>query len=145
MTLILFIGSCQPGLPKLRKLTWRNCQLQNISVYQQISQTSTTVNCAFSWIKCIHNDNLLNALFCYSCALISVSMRDRERKKSETGEEKRARQKLPHSPFPLRSLTPLTPAKPPTTAELSKVTDMCFTMSGKSELLNKILMKSIKC
>lgn len=87
----------------------------------------------------MHNDNLLNAFFCYSCALVSVSMRDRERKK------KRARQKLLHSPFPLPSPTPLTPAKPPTIAELSKVTATCFTMSGKSELLNKILMKSIKC
>jgi len=48
MTLMLFIESCQAGLPALKKLTWRNCQLENISVYQQINQTSTTVNRAFS-------------------------------------------------------------------------------------------------
>ena len=45
---MLFIESCQAGLPVLKKLTWRNCQLENISVYQQINQTSTTVNRAFS-------------------------------------------------------------------------------------------------
>lgn len=48
MTLMLFIESCQADLPALKKLTWRNCQLENISVYQQINQTSTTVNRAFS-------------------------------------------------------------------------------------------------
>lgn len=44
---MLFIGPCQAGLPALKKLTWKNCQLENISVYQQINQTSTTVKRAF--------------------------------------------------------------------------------------------------
>lgn len=50
--------------------------------------------------------------------LVPLYLFQRETKK----EKKKARQKLLHSPFPLPSPTPLTPAKPPTTAELSKVT-----------------------
>lgn len=59
MTLILFIGPCQAGLPALKKLTWGNCQLENISVYQQINQTSTTVNYACSYVEHIDNDSPL--------------------------------------------------------------------------------------
>lgn len=59
MTLILFIGPCQAGLPALKKLTWGNCQLENISVYQQINHTSTTVNYACSYVEHIDNDSPL--------------------------------------------------------------------------------------